>query len=139
MRNYVAGFVLFVIANTCMASGWADLHGKSRNGVLIYIEPAWEHEFPPSPKGGYYIRVYKDGDTNSSSITYKNQKCKLTDDYLSCDKNGKSPLAEVKYKIVPNENPSDCSYANKFICIEGCNNNPNTQQTMQQSHWECYE
>ncbi len=152
MKKSIVTIALLVISHPCVAAGWSDLSGKNRNGDLIYITPAWEAD--PNSSRDYsieanrelfYVDIYKGGKVSEQTPkTYEDLRCKFQknkvgqDIQFSCQTSGKSPLSGATYRIVPNKNPKDCSYAAKYICIHGCDD-PATPRTMNKSHWECNE
>jgi hypothetical protein len=138
----IFGATLYLVSEAVFAAAWADLGGTSDNGDYIGIAPCDEDPLgcsDPPPKEGFAVFIRKKSAKGSGKY-YERQRCTFTTNKsggrrLTCTE-GDSPLAGVTYKIIPNKNPHDCSYEEKFICIKGCNK-PSVPRVLTKSFLEC--
>jgi len=150
MKLLLACIVAVFSSGAAMAEGWSTLSGTNKNGALIFVEPAWDSDHPPTrdystPENRelYWVTLYKGGSAGEvPPITYKDQPCRFKENNegqrieFSCQKGSQSPLSGATYKIVPNKNPEDCSYESLYVCIRGCGGG-NVPAQMVKSWWEC--
>lgn len=99
------------------SSAYGELaQGTNRLGEVIQIESNYDDSL------GYRIAVIRNAAKFKCEVYDSNHECPLWDTERECKKDGRSPLAGAKYKVVRNPNPlSDPSYLEKYICISGCN------------------
>lgn len=151
-KNFIYLSFGALLCGVAGAEGWADLYGVSESGNNILIGPYQPRDDEIVWKDGiglpiesthdkYDISVYRET-SSAGVVTYERQACTYdysgqSGHYFSCSIQGESPLAGVRYKIIPNEDPNDCDYAQRYICIENCED-PDVPRVMYKEYWECY-